>query len=324
MNIDFPNIPVVDLAAFLNGSEGSRGRIAADVDRICQRIGFLIIENHLVPEGIIDLAWRNARAFFDLPVHEKMKCAPANPGCPRGYFAMESEALAKTLGVDTPADRKESFGIGSLRAPPGSMSAEDFDFHYGDNSWPTLPVGMRQSLTDYFNAMETLGNRILTLFAVALGLEPNYFAPFHTYPMSALRCLNYPPGGNESMPHQRGAGEHSDYGSLTILKSDPHVAGLEIRLANGEWVASPLVDDAFIINIGDMLARWTNGRWVSTLHRVSNSSGQRRQSMAFFHNTNHDANIECIDTCVSGDEAPKFEPVSAGRYLVDRFKAAVE
>lgn len=320
-------IPSIDLRAFLAGNSKEQKIIASHVDEICKSTGFLIIENHGVPTKIIEQAWSSTKAFFDLPLEEKLKSKSADPSCPRGYFPMASEALAKSLGVDTPPDMKESFGIGPLRAPPYDMEVEDFEFHYGENLWPTLPAQLREALTSYFNAMQVLGSQVLRLFAAALELPHDFFERFHTHPMCALRCISYPAPDEPLLPRQKGAGEHSDYGSITILKSDPDVPGLEVKLPSGRWAAAPLVEDAFIINIGDMMSRWTNDRWVSTLHRVTQpeaaeNGATRRQSMAFFHNTNFDAEIECISTCLGTEAQPKYSPVLAGQYLHERFASA--
>lgn len=325
---DLPAIPSIDLVAFLEGSAEAQRAIAANVDEICRRIGFLVIENHGVPRNVIDDAWSTVSAFFDLPLDEKLKARSPDPTCPRGYFPLAAEALAKSLGVDTPPDLKESLGIGPRRAPPYAMAAEDREFHYGPNLWPASPARLRESLTTYFEEMETLGARLLSLFAAALALRHDYFDRFHTHPMCALRCIRYPVSDGGQLPNQMGAGEHSDYGSITILKPDPRVAGLEIRLPSGQWAAAPLVEDAFIVNIGDMMARWTNDRWVSTLHRVVSpgldAGGlDRRQSIAFFHNASYDAEIECIPTCHDASQKPKYEPIQAGHYLAGRFKSAV-
>jgi isopenicillin N synthase-like dioxygenase len=325
---DAPSITSIDLQTFMTGSENEQYAIATQVDEICKTIGFLIIENHGVPEQTIDDAWTATKEFFELPLSDKLRSKSPDPTCPRGYFPIAAEALAKSLGVDTPPDLKESIGIGPLRAPSGGISDADFVFHYGENLWPEKPTELHAALTNYFNAMEHLGSQVLRMFAAGLELPHNYFERFHTHPMCALRCINYPATDKPLLPRQKGAGEHSDYGSITLLKSDPNVPGLEIRLASGEWAQAPLVKNAFIVNIGDMMARWTNDRWVSTLHRVTNpavdSGGvRRRQSMAFFHNTNHDAEIECIPTCLEAGETPKYEPVLGGEYLVDRFTSAV-
>jgi isopenicillin N synthase-like dioxygenase len=170
---------------------------------------------------------------------------------------------------------------------------------------------------------------VLRLFAAALALPHDYFEVFHKDPMCALRCLNYPAAGKPLLPQQRGAGEHADYGSITILKSDPDVSGLEVRLPSGEWIAAPLVKDGFIVNIGDMMARWTNDRWVSTLHRVSSpgapgGGARRRQSIAYFYNTSFDAEISSIPTCLSDGEQTKYAPVNGGDYLMQRFNSTLE
>lgn len=325
---DTPVIPSINLHAFLTGTPEDQKAIATRVDEICKSIGFLIIENHGVHEHVINNAWQMTRIFFDQPLEQKLRSKPPDPGCPRGYFPLAAEALAKSLGVDTPPDIKESFGIGPLSAPPFEIPAEDFEFHYGENLWPAVPTELRGALTNYFNAMQQLGSQTLNLFAAALDLRHDFFETFHTHPMCALRCINYPASTATLLPQQKGAGEHSDYGSITILKSDPIVPGLEIKLPSGRWAKAPLVKNAFIVNIGDMMARWTNDRWVSTLHRVvqpgaANGGTSRRQSLAFFHNTNFDARIECIPTCLESGGDAKYGPVVAGRYLVDRFTSAV-
>jgi isopenicillin N synthase-like dioxygenase len=326
--IDSPAISSIDLGAFLAGTGKEQQAIAANVDTICRNIGFLIIENHGVPNDVIDNAWSVTRAFFDLPLKEKLRSRSPDPACPRGYFPMAAESLAKSLGMDTPPDIKESFGIGPLRAPQHAISVDDFEFHYGDNLWPENPAELREALTAYFMSMEVLGSQVLRLFAAALQLPHDYFEHFHTHPMCALRCLNYPASSGPLLPRQKGAGEHSDYGSITVLKPDPEVAGLEIKLPSGQWAKAPTVKNAFIVNIGDMMARWTNDRWVSTLHRVNSpgaegSGASRRQSMAFFHNSSSDAEIRCISTCLEAGEQPKYETVKAGHYLTERFRSAL-
>lgn len=321
-------IPVVNLAAFLEGSDADQQRIAAEVDEICKSVGFLIIEQHGIEKHIIDDAWSAVRAFFDLPMEEKLKSKSPAADCPRGYFPFAAEALAQSLGVETPPDIKESFGIGPIGSPPRAISDEEMDFHFGDNIWPAQPANLRAALARYYDEMDALGLRVLQLFAAALGLPHDYFAECHTAPRCALRCLNYPAVDKPPLKNQRAAGEHSDYGSFTMLKSDPKISGLEIKLPSGEWTAAPLVQDAFIVNIGDMMARWTNDRWVSTLHRVTSpqirdGGTSRRQSMAFFHNANFDAVIECIPTCRDADGNQKYPPVEAGDYLMQRFKSAL-
>ena len=329
-----PIIESIDLQGFVKGSASERAEMAEEVDKICQSTGFLIVNNHGVPESVIDNIWTQAETFFDLPFSIKERYIAPDPECPRGYFPEGAEALAKSPGntsSESPADLKESFGVGPLQPPPISLSAEHLFFHYGANYWPTEPKKLQQSILDYYRAMETLGSQLLILFASALRLDPFYFAPYHTHHMGALRLIKYPAAKGHfkpSSPGQLGAGEHSDYGSITILRPDPDVEGLEIRFPSGAWAKAPLVKNGFIINIGDMMSRWTNDRWVSTVHRVVQPgtdpamSKRSRQSLAFFYNTNFDAKIECIETCLGSQETPHYPPVEAGTYLMQRFNAA--
>ncbi len=324
---DEATIPTVDLAAFFSGTGEERRRSADRVDDICRSIGFLIIENHGVPTGISNAAWSAARSFFDLPLVEKLASKSPQAGCPRGYFPPEQESLAKSRGIDTPPDLKECYSSGPLSPPTGHSPDEYFDFFYGPNIWPSEPAGFRQAWTDYYAAMERLGSQIMRMLALALQLDEDYFAEFHTHHLGALRALNYPTTTDDFLPGQQRAGAHSDYGSVTILKPDPAVGGLEVRNSSGEWFGAPAVDNAFIINIGDLLARWTNDRWVSTMHRVvdpiHNGPTPRRQSIAYFMNPNYDAEIDVIRTSTGDGETAKYPGVAAGQYLLAQFSSAM-
>jgi len=322
-------IPTVDLAAFLAGTDDECRRIAARVDDICQSIGFLVVGHHGVPHEVIDEAWTSARKFFDLPLDAKLALRSADPGCPRGYFRLEGESLARTRGGTAPPDRKESYSSGPLCAPAGHAHSNEFDFYYGPNTWPEEPAGFCQTWTNYYTAMELLGSQVMHLLASALRLADDYFVEYHTHHISALRALNYPSMSQRPPPGQQRAGAHSDYGSVTILKPDPAVAGLEVQLPSGNWMGAPKVGDAFIVNIGDLMARWTNDRWVSTLHRVvdpvalSGDPAPRRQSIAYFMNPNYDAEISAIPSCLAEGESPKYPPVPAGQYLIQKFTSGI-
>jgi isopenicillin N synthase-like dioxygenase len=322
-------MPTVDLSTYILGTAADQEEIAQKVDDTCQRSGFLIIRNHGVPDGIIADAWDTAAAFFALPLEEKLAARTSDPICPRGYFPPQSETLSRSRGIATPPDQKEAFSSGPLAAPSGLSNDVDFDFHYGRNIWPAAPAEFREIWVRYYLAMETLGSQLMSLFAAALRLRHDYFVEFHTHHISALRALNYPSTDVALEPGQQRAGAHSDYGSLTILKPDLCVGGLEIQLPSGDWLAAPLIENTFVINIGDMMARWTNDRWVSTVHRVVSPAMEeggltrRRQSIAYFHNPNFDTNIDCIPTCLAEGVAAKYPSVEAGQYLYNRFSSAV-
>lgn len=317
--------PIVSLRAFETASRGDRRLMAAEVDRICMDSGFLAITDHGVPQPTIDSAWEAARAFFDLPADVKQQARAPYPGYPYGYLGPNSEALAASRGVATPPDLKESFNGGPLSRPPGLTDKDALSFCYADTIWPTAPANFRNAWQNYYRAMEDLAARIMVMFAAALQLPDDYFASFIDHPISALRALNYPELEVAPQPGQLRAGAHSDYGSLTILLPQAGSRGLQTQRPGGEWADVPPVPGAFIINIGDLMARWTNDRWVSTLHRVANPASPeearaRRQSFAFFHQPDWFAEIVSL---IPG-ETPKYEPVLSGPYLMGKFKSTVK
>ncbi len=149
VKLEHKTLPVVDLGAFLNGSDEERQKIASNVDEICRSIGFLIIENHCVPSNVREIAWSSAQDFFVSTPQNKREAQSDEVSCPRGYLPIEGETLAKTLGEDTPPDRKETFSSGPLSAPEGHNENDDFHFFYGPNIWPKKPLDFQKNWTDY-------------------------------------------------------------------------------------------------------------------------------------------------------------------------------
>jgi len=314
--------PVVDLGRFERADGAARSKIAADVDEICRQTGFLAITGHGVADARIAAIRAATGAFFDLPPDEKEKVRVAYPGYPYGWLGPGAEALARSRGEDTPPDLKESFNGGPSAPPPGLTDPDALSFCYAATPWPARPPGFRDAWQDYYAAMEDLAARIMALFAVALGLDEGHFAPFIGQPISALRALNYPATDRPPASGQMRAGAHTDYGSLTILLPDPGSRGLQILAPEGDWREVAPVDGAFIINIGDLMARWTNDRWRSTLHRVvAGGAAARRQSLAFFHQPDWFAEIACLDSCRPVSGPPSYQPVLSGPYLMGKFKA---
>ncbi|WP_136658796.1 2OG-Fe(II) oxygenase family protein [Nitratireductor sp. XY-223] len=318
--------PVFDLGAFEAADTGDKAEMGRRVDRICRETGFLAIANHGVPQNVISGVWNAATDFFDLPADIKQRAKAPYDGYPYGYLGPELEALAKSRGVDTPPDLKESFNGGPSAPPPGMDDPEALEFCYAETIWPDAPEDFVARWTAYYRSMEDLAARIMRLFAVALELPETHFNPFIDAPISALRALNYPRQTTAPQPGQLRAGAHTDYGSLTVLLPQEGSRGLEIQAPDGSWLPVPPVPGAFVINIGDLMARWTNDRWVSTLHRVVNPPPEeggmdRRQSLAFFHQPNWHARIECLPSCLAAGETPKYEPVLSGPYLMAKFRA---
>jgi isopenicillin N synthase-like dioxygenase len=319
------DFPVVDISEFDAVGRDARQALANRVDDICRQTGFLAIVGHGIPEAKITDVQDTARQFFDLPLDTKLEVKMPYLGYPYGYAPLQAEALAGSLGDETPPDLKESLSIG----PPDRSFADslrsDLDFRLAPNLWPAQPNELKAAWCTYYEAMSELAARLMRIFAVALHLPEDFFEDKFDQHPSAMRAINYPPQSLPPKPGQLRAGAHTDYGSMTILLTDPDPGGLEIYTPEGQWFAVPSVAGAFIVNIGDLLARWTNDRWVSTLHRVvcpprDERGPQRRQSIAFFHQPNWDAEISCLPTCLGPEKKAKYAPVSSGAHLREKFR----
>jgi len=305
-------VPIIDLAPLRNGVPGAKEAVAHKIGDACSNIGFMAITGHGVPQHIIDEMWNVSREYFDFSVEEKSQECRMTKDYPYGYMGLKEEQLSAGLGQIRPADLKESFQIGPHDPRAGAAPRQ----------FPSNPPGFANAWHNYYEAMVVLANDLLELCALALELPQDWFKDKCDKHMSALRSLNYPAGTVAPEKDQFRASEHTDYGSLTILKSGG--PGLQVKNKLGEWQNIDPTDDMFVINLGDLMARWTNDRWVSTLHRVVFMEGdfaKRRQSTAFFHNVNNDAEITCIPTCCAEGEAPKYPPISAGEHLMTKHKS---
>lgn len=318
------DVPVIDLAPARSGDPALRLKVAREIDRACEDIGFLVISGHGVPANLIDQTDAVSRAFFDLPMAEKRKVAQPAPDVTRGYIALEAESVARSRGdKNAPGDLNESFMIG----PVDSTSAPYFHApeagkHFHPNLWPDLPPNLRPLYEETYRAMADLAAELMRLFALALELPEDFFDDKIDRHISRLRVRNYPALESAPVPGQLRVGAHSDYGSLTILKTEKR--GLEVRNKAGEWVEVPILPGCFVVNLGELMARWTNDRWVSTLHRVVNppvGAGDlsRRQSIVFFHNPNYDAEIRCIPSCADREGGPKYPVTTSGEHLRSQF-----
>ena len=296
-------VPIIDLAAFEHGDSNTRTEIARLTDEACRLTGFLAISQHDVDQNTIDSMWNTMQDFFNLPSSVKQQFRVPRPGYPYGYMGNEEETLAASRGNATPPDLKETFNGGPIRIPGHISDPEALSFCYATTPWPSKPALFTQAWTNYYDAMENLASRIMQLLAEALSLDTHFFDEYISSPISALRALNYPPQQHSPQPGQLRAGAHSDYGSLTILLPQQDSRGLEIQSLDGSWQEVIPVPGTFIINLGDLMERWTNNRWRSTMHRVVNPELvhdplSRRQSIAYFHQPNWDARICTIPTCV--------------------------
>jgi isopenicillin N synthase-like dioxygenase len=325
-------VPAIDLAPFRDGSERARRLVAAALDEACRQVGFFTIIGHGVDPAVVDRARREALAFFDLPLADRLTAAAPAPDAPYGYAPFAGETLARSLGDAPPPDLKETFNVGPIDPPPrpvGEMDDADERDIYSPNVWPSVVApGLRPALEAYYRAMAALATLLLEVMATALHLDRDWFVPFTDQHTSALRLAHYPPLERRPPPGQLRASPHTDYGTLTILLADAGEPGLQVLDRSDRWVQVDPPDGSFVVNIGDLFARWTNDRWRSTLHRVvvpdtSAGGAARRLSLPFFHNANWDALVECIPTCLAGGEVARYGPVRAGPHLMSKFRATV-
>jgi isopenicillin N synthase-like dioxygenase len=308
-------IPVVDLTSAFIGNAAERLRTGRLIDRICTEIGFFTITGHGVPSDVIWGLNRKAHEFFALPIEEKRKVMPADIKTPRGYKPIGYEALGYGNANMTPPDLKEYYHFGRESWPDEPyFNSPDGRRYFIANVWPLRPEGFGEAAARYYSEMEKLVGKLMRITALGLGLEEHFFDDKIDRHITAMRLNFYPEVKEPSRPGQLRGGEHSDYGLLTILNGEDVPGGLQVKTRSGAWIDVATDPDTFVVNIGDLLMRWTNDRWVSNMHRVAtppgNAGGGRRLSMAFFHHPNYDALIQCV--APSGQA--KYPPLLSGEY----------
>jgi isopenicillin N synthase-like dioxygenase len=308
-------IPVVNLTNAFTNDAAARLCTGRQIDRICTEIGFFTITGHGVPPEVISGLNRKAHEFFALPLQEKQEVMPANITIPRGYKPVGYEALSYGNANMTPPDLKEyyHFGRDSWPDEPYFTSPEGRR-HFIPNLWPQHPEGFREAAARYYAEMERLVGNLMRIAALGLGLEEHFFDDKVDRHITAMRLNFYPDVKEPSKPGQLRSGEHTDYGLLTILNGENVPGGLQVKTRGGAWIDVATDPNTFVVNIGDLLMRWTNDRWISNTHRVAtppgNTAGARRLSIAFFYHPNYDALIECI----APTGQAKYTPVLSGEY----------
>ena len=312
-------VPTIDLA-------GDPASVPAAIDEACRTVGFFQIVGHGVDPVLEARAWAVAQEFFGQP--DAVKSGVGIPtGDAYGYGPFRAERLAASLGDVTPPDLKETFSVGPLPGRAEVAADPAAAFVFSPTPWPSTMPSMASIMSEYYDLLASLVARLMSRMAVALGLDPHVFASSIDRHTSALRLLHYPDlRGRGVEPGQLRAGAHSDYGTLTLLRQDDAPGGLQVRDVGGRWHDVPAVDGAYVVNVGDTLARWTNDRWRSTVHRVvvppaDSVHDCSRQSIAFFHNANWDAVIECLPGCAEPGEMPTYPPVTAGQHLMNKFRS---
>jgi isopenicillin N synthase-like dioxygenase len=329
-----PVVPVIDIAPFLTGNAEAKRGVVRTVGAACSHTGFYMIENHGIDAKLFDRMAAVTLGFFALPEREKLRSAGVggNPG----YRPVASRQLAATRDSVTPPDLKEGFSLGPWleyrNLENGYMSTPDGRKWFTPNVWPEEPPEFRATWTEYFRAMDALAATLMRISALALELPESYFDDKIDRHITRLNANGYPQLQRPPLPGQLRAGAHSDYGALTILWKDDGFSTLEVVDKRGTWQSVAPPPGCLIINIGDLLSRWTNDRWVSTLHRVVvaenlDNEPAARLSLPFFFTPNYDAVVETIETCIDDEHPRHYEPVTVSKYYdmkVSKHVAAAE
>lgn len=286
-------LPLLDLADYRAGAAGALEAVAAELRQALTTLGFLSIVNHGVPWGQVEDVYHQAARYHALPLEAKL----AGPfGATRmGY---------SPLGGARDEGRPPSLNAAFFMARPGSARNQLPD--------EALLPGFADAVTAYYQRMDRLGQELLPIYAVALGMPADHFGPKFDPSLATLRMTHYPP--LPAADDQWGIDAHSDAGFMTMLPSNP-VGGLMIRRPDGVWFEAHQEPRSFIVNSGDMLRRWSNDTFLSTVHRVRNSAGVDRYAIPFFFDPRVDTVIECLPSCLEAGAAPRHEPIVYRDYL---------
>lgn len=322
-------IPVIDLSPFATGEPLATSpspeatATAARIDELCRELGFLCVTGHGMRPSTKANLLAQMRRFFAEPVEEKLTISIADSDCHRGYIAIGAENLEGALGDDDSigsvmdGDLKETIDSGRDQGPDHPEVLAGTPLH-GPNRLPDLP-GFREAWATYFDEAVEAALRMQRGLAMALGLPPDFFEATDGETMYHLRMIHYPPADRVSAePGQLGCGTHTDYGTITVL-GDDGVGGLQVRQRSGEWIDVEVPPEHLVINLGDLMAIWTNDRYVSNPHRVANPPHVDRYSIPLFVTPSFHQLIEVLPTCVAEGETPRHDPMLAGPYLMSRF-----
>jgi isopenicillin N synthase-like dioxygenase len=302
-------IPVISLAA-------PEAEVARQVREACTAHGFLYVRDHGVPATLVEEQFAWAARFFALPEERKEAIHLFKSKARRGWEGLG----AQTLDAGAQPDRKESFYSGIEYGPEHPNVRAGLN-GYGANLWPEGLPGFREQTEAYTAAVMRLAERLMRDLARSLDLPAGYFDGTMAEPMVTLRLCRYPPQPADAGADVFGAGAHTDWGAVTILAQDD-LGGLEVQAADGSWIPARPIPGTFIVNLGDMIPRWTNGRYRSNMHRVinANPTGRDRYSIPFFYSPNYHARVEAVPGTVPPGEAPRFAPCTAGEHLAEMYR----
>jgi len=309
-------IPTIDIADYLAGKPGAREKVAAELRHVTETIGFFYLAGHGVPQRRMDRMFEEARRFFDLPLETKKEIKKIRNG---GYAAPSSYTGNGRLIDGIKPNLYESLSINRELAP------DDPDVVAGKplrtlNQWPRDLPGFREEMLLYHGTITALGVRMLDLWNAALDLPRGHLEQFFQKPRVTMAITHYPPQPPEMVgQRQYGLSPHTDNAFMTIL-AHGNVPGLAVRMPSGHWRAVEIKPGTFIVNTGDIMVRWTNGRFLSTKHRVINLSGAERYVFPVFISPDLEAPIECLPSCQGPGNPAKYPPTTCEEICLAYFK----
>jgi len=306
------SLPIIDIGPLYQQQPNGWQQVADAIDHACRHWGFFYITGHPISAQRIEQLQAMARQFFALPMAEKLRIDITQTAHHRGYGAIATEQLDPAL----PSDLKETFDMGwHMPADhPDVLAGKPLR---GPNRHPSL-AGWETLMNQHYQDMQALAQTLLRAMTRALGVPRDFFDQRFQEPVSVLRMIHYPPRHAASSADQQGAGAHTDYGCITLLYQD-QAGGLQVRNVDGQWIDAPPIDGTFVVNVGDMMARWSNDRYVSTPHRVKSPLGVDRYSMPFFAEPHPDTPIHCLPGCQDAAHPPKYPATTCAQFLLSRF-----
>lgn len=304
------NLPLIDMAGVREGDEAAILRAGEAIRKACSESGFFYIINHGVPQRVIDTAMAAAKTFFAYPADVKRQVAVNKRH--RGWHALGGALMYEA----TKPDFKEFFSMG-LELPEDDPCVLAGEALRGPNQWPDFMPELRLALDAYYEEIGLAGADLLKAVAVGLGIESGFFEPKYGKRLQRTQMVYYPPHPPRADTDQFGVAPHTDYGCITLLYQD-NSGGLQVReLGSNNWIDATPVEGSLVVNVGDLLARWSNDRFRSTLHRVINKSGHERYSIATFYDPTYGAMVDPCDLGIDAKES-LYPPVAAGDYILKR------
>ncbi len=311
------SIPIIDLSPLWDDSDRGLQIVAKRVFEVYSDIGFGYIINHNIPENIISNGFKAAKTFHSLPLENKMRIKQNNYF--RGYVPINSSQLKiSTEGKATKPNQLDAF-VMAFEVDKNHRDYKDGLYLAGDNQWLYGNPDFKEKMEAYRDHLLKLAHKLVAVFSIALGMPKDSLNEYFKEPTYFLRLQHYPAQPKVIPGDLFGIAPHTDYGFFTIIAQNS-IPGLEVRSQDNDWIDVPCIENSFVLNIGDMMKRWSNDIFTSTPHRVVNKSGEERFSIPFFFEPNMHANIDVLPSCITEKQPSKHASVMYGDYLMERIK----